>query len=108
MRIDCNSAGVHREMIAGIAGNVNLGTRNASVLCIVVRQQQQWRNVGPTTMLLIVRGVAVGVFIGKAVSLVVSGGYEDDDDMGEQFKYSGSGGTPFLLLHQIECNTFEQ
>jgi hypothetical protein len=34
------------------------------------------------------------------VSLVVSGGYEDDDDMGEQFKYSGSGGTPFLLhLH---------
>lgn len=53
MRIDCNSAGVHREMIAGIAGNVNLG---------------------------------------KAVSLVVSGGYEDDDDMGEQFKYSGSGG----------------
>jgi hypothetical protein len=35
MRIDCNSAGVHREMIAGIAGNVNLGTCNASeLLCI--------------------------------------------------------------------------
>ncbi len=48
MRIDCNSAGVHREMIAGIAGNVNLGTRK-----VVCPNQQQWKNVNNNELIVV-------------------------------------------------------
>lgn len=67
-RGEAHSAGVHRGMVAGIAGNLSMG---------------------------------------KVVSIVMAGGYEDDDDQGDEFVYTGSGGIVrrvfVLVLSRSSC-----
>lgn len=45
-----------------------------------------------------VRGMAGSVQKGKVVSIVVAGGYEDDEDRGDEFTYTGSGGAYTQVL----------
>lgn len=52
-----------------------------------------------------VAGIAGNVKMGKVVSIVVAGGYEDDDDRGDEFTYTGSGGSVFMLSLALQYLT---
>jgi hypothetical protein len=78
-------------MIAGIAGSVKMGTWQFGCSTHAGRKE------GALTLI-----PDLCAHAGKAVSIVVAGGYEDDDDMGDTFKYSGSGGT--ALSHSLSLS----
>lgn len=64
-RVGCGEAGIHRPIVAGMAGKAK---GNALPINILRK------------------------FIEGCQSIILSGGYEDDEDNGDEFTYTGAGG----------------